>query len=381
MQFVDAATVSGTRRTTDGYLVADVRTARTGIQVYLGTEVGRLDMDVVRVWRPETEVFSRDSLATYAHKPVTLEHPTEHVTADNWKALAVGQIGDEVVRDGEFIRVPLVVMDAAAISAIEGGKRELSAGYDCDLSFEAGHTPAGKAYDAIQRGIRINHVAIVDSARAGPMARIGDGASIWGISPVPLPTRKEAGMAELRKILVDGLQVETTDAGAAAIEKLTKDKEAAIQGRQSAETLIADADKAHKAAIARKDEEIGTLKADIQKLKDAAIKPEDLDRMVADRAALAAVVKTIDSAIEIKGSGADLRRAAVRSKLGDDLVRDASDAEVSGMFKAIARDAKGADPIRDAARGGFRSASDAASAADAAWQSSVNDLNSWRNKG
>lgn len=143
MQFVDAATVSGTRRPADGYLVADVRTAWTGIQIYLGPEVGRPEMETVRVWCPEAEVFARDSLATYAHKPVTLDHPAEPVTRDNWKALAIGQVGDEIARDGEFVRVPLVVMDASAIRAIEAGKRALSAGYACDLSFEAGHTPAG----------------------------------------------------------------------------------------------------------------------------------------------------------------------------------------------------------------------------------------------
>jgi hypothetical protein len=36
---------------------------------------------------------------------------------------------DEVARDGEFVRVPLIVMDAAVSSKIEGGKRELSACY------------------------------------------------------------------------------------------------------------------------------------------------------------------------------------------------------------------------------------------------------------
>jgi hypothetical protein len=36
MNFTDAVTVAGTRRRDDGYLVADARIARTGIQTYLG---------------------------------------------------------------------------------------------------------------------------------------------------------------------------------------------------------------------------------------------------------------------------------------------------------------------------------------------------------
>ncbi len=35
----DSVSVSAVRRTTDGYLVAEARVARTGIQDYLGTEV------------------------------------------------------------------------------------------------------------------------------------------------------------------------------------------------------------------------------------------------------------------------------------------------------------------------------------------------------
>ncbi len=39
MKFTDLAPIAGTRRTADGYLVADVRTARTGIQLYAGHEI------------------------------------------------------------------------------------------------------------------------------------------------------------------------------------------------------------------------------------------------------------------------------------------------------------------------------------------------------
>ncbi|MBP2238095.1 hypothetical protein J2Z31_004622 [Sinorhizobium kostiense] len=53
MRFIDASTIAGTRRTADGYLVADVRTARTGIQLYAGHEVGKPQMQVVKVYRPE----------------------------------------------------------------------------------------------------------------------------------------------------------------------------------------------------------------------------------------------------------------------------------------------------------------------------------------
>src|SRR5690606_34291631 len=176
MQFTDAVTVAGTRRRDDGSLLADARIARTGVQIYAGSEVGKPDMAAVRVYRPGAEVFSEDTLKSAAHRPVTNDHPAELVTADNWKQHAVGQTGDEITGEGIFIRVPLMVSDGATIADIENGKRELSAGYTCDLDWTAGKTPSGDEYDAIQKNIRINHVAIVRRGRAGSQVRIGDDA-------------------------------------------------------------------------------------------------------------------------------------------------------------------------------------------------------------
>lgn len=372
MQFIDAAPIAGTRRTADGYLVADVRTARTGIQIYAGREVGKPAMPSVKVYRPADQVFDKASLGSYAHKPVTNDHPAEAVTADTWKAVSVGQIGDEVARDGEFVRIPLVVMDAAAIKAIDEGKRELSAGYTCDLAWEPGTTPEGEKYDAIQKDIRINHVAIVGRGRAGSQARIGDSAIYWGAAPILTTDKETVTMTDaLRTVVVDGLSVQTTDQGAQAIAKLQKDLE-------SSAAKLNDAESSHKAAIAAKDEEIGNLKVENQKLKDAAPKPADLDKLVADRATLVTTVKAIDSKIDVTGkSDADLRRAAVTSKLGDEMVKDASDAEIAGMFKAIAKDAKPADPFATVVKDGVKP-TDGASNVNAAHQAMVNDMsNAW----
>ncbi|MCX7015414.1 MAG: alpha/beta hydrolase fold domain-containing protein, partial [Candidatus Sumerlaeota bacterium] len=55
--------------------------------------------------------------------------------------------------------------------AIEAGKTALSCGYTCDLE----HTPGnwmGIKYDAIQRNIRYNHMAVVKAGRAGDAAKL-----------------------------------------------------------------------------------------------------------------------------------------------------------------------------------------------------------------
>src|SRR4051812_99678 len=150
MNLFDAFVLDGVRRTADGYLAAHARVARTGIQEYRGSELGRPDLDRVRVYRSPEEVFSADALKSFAHRPVTLKHPSVPVTAKNWKRYAGGHTGDEVVRDGEYVRVPLVMMDQAIIDAYEkDGIKELSMGYSTDIQWRQGVTDAGEQYDAV----------------------------------------------------------------------------------------------------------------------------------------------------------------------------------------------------------------------------------------
>lgn len=347
MKFTDAAEITGPRTTRDGYLTASVRCARTGCQDYLGVEVGRPDLARVTVYRPESAVFNRDSLSTFVGKPVTVGHPNVPVTAENWKDHAVGSVGEDVIRDGEFVRVSLAMMDSAAIAAVKSGHREISMGYESSLTFEDGIAPDGTPYQAVMGDLRMNHLAAVPRARGGSELRIGDGAdsearaSNWGAAPLTTDaTHKEGQMAELRKVMVDGLQVETTDAGAQAIEKLTKDKDALAAKLTDAETKHADAIKAKDAEIAKKDAEIDDAKSKI--LSDS-----DIDKRVQDRGDLVALAGAIAKDVKTTGvSDADIRKAVVVAKLGDAAVEGKSAAYVDARFDILAEDAKkGTDPV------------------------------------
>lgn len=163
------------RRTADGYLVAGARVARVGLQKYKGSEVGRPQIDSVVLYRPEEEVFAKDAMASMANKPVTLTHPRKMVDARSWAKVAKGVSGTDVVRDGDFVRVPLMLMDAATIDAYEkDGIKELSVGYMADIDWTPGQTPAGEHYDGVQRAIRANHHALVPVARGGKSLTFGD---------------------------------------------------------------------------------------------------------------------------------------------------------------------------------------------------------------
>src|SRR5688572_28169532 len=115
MQFYDNVPLGDTRRTREGYLVADVRAGRVGIQTYAGHEVHRPDKETIRVYRPRDEVFSDETLGSFTSIPVTLDHPDEAVNARNWKKFAIGYTGEDARSEDRFVRVPLILKDAAAI--------------------------------------------------------------------------------------------------------------------------------------------------------------------------------------------------------------------------------------------------------------------------
>ena len=81
----------------------------------------------------------------------------------------IGTILSEGYQDGEDVRCEVIIHDTDAVK--DTGLRELSCGYNLRLE----ETPGvweGQPYDAIQRDIEINHLALVDKARAGEQARL-----------------------------------------------------------------------------------------------------------------------------------------------------------------------------------------------------------------
>jgi hypothetical protein len=359
MQLTDTVEIGGVRRTRDGYLVADAKVARTGIQLYRGSEVGKPEMAVVRVYRPESEVFANDAMASVAWRPVTNEHPAQMVDATNWKDLSVGMTGSDVVRDGAFIRVPLTLMDKAAIDAVAAGKRELSLGYSCELDFRDGDTPAGEAYDAVQSNIRVNHLAICSAARGGPDLKIGDQKE-----------RPEGGptVANLKTIIVDGLPVETTDAGEAAVNKLKGLLDTSAKA-------LTDAQAAHTAAIAAKDAELGKKDAEIADLKTKVVDGPALDALVADRAKVVERAKVLAPTLDTAGkTNAEIRRAAVAAKLGDVAVKDKSDDYVGALFDHAGA-SQAPDALRQVVADGVTTIDDAKKARDTARAAYLTHLN------
>lgn len=338
----DSVTASNVRRTADGYLVAEARVARTGIQDYLGTEIdpdnehGLRDKPIVKVYRPESSVFHKDAMQSYAYRPMTNGHPGgEGVNAKNWKDHAIGQTGGEVVRDGEFVKVPLVLMDAKAIEDYEAGKRELSMGYGAEVVFQDGKTPDGEHFDVYLGPMKMNHLSLEHRARGGEKLRIGDND--------PTPPKGGHHMADsLRTVIVDGLSVQTTDQGAQAIEKLTKQlNDAGVNVK-----VLTDA---HAVALATKDAEIVKITAALDDAKAKILTDAQVDALVKDRTDLVTLAKSLNDADYTGKSADEIRKAVVVAKFGDAAIAGQPDAYIKARFDILVEDASknpAGDPFR-----------------------------------
>ena len=150
-----------------GFLIIPGYATRSGIFTYQ-----MADGLIVKELRSPEEVFSQESMSTLSNKPVTNDHPSEgFVNIDNAKELMVGHTSEKVEKDSDHIKTNITINDKTAIDAISAGKKELSCGYKCDLEWTSGEFN-GEKYDAIQRNIRYNHVALVHRGRAGATASL-----------------------------------------------------------------------------------------------------------------------------------------------------------------------------------------------------------------
>lgn len=164
------------KTTPEGFLLClNVPIARTGWQDYgpgeTPLEIG--SDGVVWVYRDSKEVFRPQTIASFNAKSMTIKHPEDFVTPENWKELTVGMAqnirrGDEKDEDGEeMLLADLLFTDKIAIGLIKNGLREVSCGYDAE--YEQTGEGEGKQFNIIG-----NHIALVEQGRAGSAYAIKD---------------------------------------------------------------------------------------------------------------------------------------------------------------------------------------------------------------
>lgn len=258
---------------------------RVGVLVY-----SREDGSKIRELRHPDEVFAADSLSTLAGAPVTDLHPTKPVRPSNWREVSVGHVGDEVKEDGKFVAASLTIQDESTIVKIEHEDRsELSCGYSCQLDETPGDFE-GERYDAIQRSIRYNHVALGPAGwgRAGNEVALrldAQGNQITD-NPADKPTKETVPMKIVR---IDGVDYEVgSDAHINKLEEMNKAK-------LDAETSRADKLEAERDAVTKERDD---LKTELDEAND----PKRLDSLVAARVDLVTQAqRVLDDDVKLDG--------------------------------------------------------------------------------
>lgn len=254
----DRAPLAHVTRTQEGFLKIDgSKLARTGIQIYR-----RADGKEVREFRDPSQVFNADSLKSYELQPLTNTHPTKMLDTANVKAHAVGAVGEAKKLDDKWVTAPISVWDAEAIKSIEAGRVQLSAGYSCEVIDEPGEYE-GEKYDCRQANIVVNHLALVDLARAGNEARLhldaGDAECIVETQKPNMAGLSKREKREMPQLKIDGMVFEVSDANIqAVVDKAITAAAKAGEEKAAAEKTRADA--AEKSA-AEKQAKIDALEA------------------------------------------------------------------------------------------------------------------------
>lgn len=298
------------------------------------------------------EVFAKDSLASLQGAPVVDLHPAEEVRADNWRALSVGHVHDDVRPEGDLVLATVTVQDAAEVQLVEQGqRREVSCGYTCELD----HTPGvyrGERYDAVQRSIRYNHVGLGPEGwgRAGPEVSLRlDGAAVQVRTDAP------KGNAVKKTLKVKGREYkldaeEDVAAAQGAVDEQQKKADADAEGLAAAEAALVEALKS-----------IAALKAQLA-ASSAAQPPAVSEDMVPEPVADSIATKRLalwDDARRVLGADAKLdgktpaqiKRDVVLKALPTVKLDGLTDATIDGMFRASVAGASGRnDALANAAR-------------------------------
>jgi len=327
MQRFDRVAFTATR-TPEGFIRDTPIVGRAGILRYKNA-----DGSDRYEYRPPEEAFKAESLASLLGKPITVGHKAMVDSENAASVKPIGTVLSEGRQDDGSIRADIVIYN------LDTDARELSCGYTLDLDEVSGTTPDGQHYDAIQRNIRYNHVAVVPKGRAG-IARLNmDGEQV-----IESHEDKEGGnkdMAEnMTKIRLDGgLEYEAAPEVGVYVEKLRaendklrKDAEdAKAESAKEKDTLQAKLD----AAVAENDK----MKKEHADAEEQAKK--NFDSAVTARVKLLEIAKDnrIDKAEEM--TDADIKTAVIKAVRGDSVNLDGKSADyIEAAFDMAVLDAK-----------------------------------------
>jgi len=263
--------------------------SKVGVFPYSGAQLG-LDGDdsdkIFMVYRPEEELSSDECVDSFRLIPWVDEHELlgaakEGLTPAEAKGIQ-GVIGDDVFFDKAtgVLKGNVKVFSDKLAKMIEDGKRELSCGYRCTYDMTSGVFD-GEKYDAIQRDIRGNHLALVKEGRMGKDIAVLDHLTFTIDS-------MEAFMPEVTEKKEGEDEAVTLESLAAQLKALAE----IVAKLKPAEAVV--------------DEDDTTKKPEVKAGDEEEVVSEE-DKMAADKAAADAEEAEVKKAVEAGDSAAVIK--------------------------------------------------------------------------
>ena len=277
-------------------------------------------------FRPKDEALSDATIKSARGVLLTFEHPSPRNTPSGLLAPETakdhfeGAVLNAWAEDDKF-RVEILVATPEVQREIESGMVDLSLGYTQDLDPTPGSF-AGQRYDGIQRNIRVNHLAVVRSARAvrpdGSRARLDS----EGAGELPYPVTKDAGSTMDEKTLprtdAPGLSQEAMD----VISKFAEGDKKILMDLLGNKPVIAPEDEAAEQA------------ADVEQDK-AMIAP--LEAKLADHESRLAKLEEMISAVQDSKARSDAAPTVVTPIVDVDAVLARAEKTAQARFDASAK--------------------------------------------
>lgn len=162
--------------------VINCHLTKAQVRPYWGYEIPdyiRLRLDPKRVYRgycsPE-ELSKPETIKSVNGIPIQLNHHPDYASNPALET-RIGSTGTDGVWNAPYLDNSLHFQSEDAIKRIEDeSMRELSLSYRYTPDFTPGTTPDGEDYDFVMRNISANHVALVESGRAGRDVLVADSA-------------------------------------------------------------------------------------------------------------------------------------------------------------------------------------------------------------
>jgi len=331
-------------------------------------EYRRGDGTIRRELRDPEVMHAPEALARYEGSPLLLAtHPTRadgtpdlHTpeNARQWRTVGtVTRVRPDVATDPEtgrqvpVTRADILVTDADAIRAIKSGMRQFSVGYEATVE----HAPGawmGQEYDARQTSDIGNHVAIVQTARAGKITEFrmdAMGAVLVADSQGREPASRGANMAS---ITVDGVSGEVDAGLVAPLTAALKRADMYDEAKKEMEEMESDKGDAD-SKIAELEAKVSELMGEIKALKASADAEPKGDAI---QEAVQARLDLMQQAAPILGKGydwsgktdADIKGDAIKAALGIDV----EPGELPGAWKVVQSRFSNPGGLADAIRTG-----------------------------